>query len=217
MAYRYVYLVNNSKNEFVKEDVEFTWEPGFSKTQKQKSIMNLHKAFKKDNPKYNILEVSSKSTSDIGVQASAFNLEVKSKKGRTFTVEQLFQTSKVYKKAGSQSHLLNENLSTKKIKQQLREIDNNDTLIQFECFNKIFPLEPKTFFYNWLYINALNNNKTLASKILKYDAFTDIEFNPSKSFNCQAEACSIYVSLIKRNLLDEALISPERFLEIVYK
>lgn len=217
MAYRYVYLVNHSTHQFEKEDVEFIWKPGFSKTQKQKSIMNLHEAFKQKHSDYNLLEVSSKSTSDIGVQASAFNLEIKSKKGRTFTVEQLFQTSKVYKKAGSQSHLLNENLSTKEIKQQLREIDNKDMLTQFECFNKIFPLEPKTFFYNWLYINALNNNKTLASQILKYDAFTDIEFNPSKSFNCQAEACSIYVSLIKRNLLDKALISPERFLDIVYK
>lgn len=38
-------------------------------------------------------------------------------------------------------------------------------------------------------------NKELAVKIMEYDTFTDIAFNPQKSINCQVEATAIYVSL----------------------
>ncbi|WP_154837083.1 DUF6977 family protein [Staphylococcus sp. Marseille-Q1834] len=216
MANRYVYLVNKNNGYYDKKNIEFKWISGFSKSQKQKNITSLHEAFSKKMPQYNILEISSKSPIDIGVQASAFNLKVKTKKGHIFTVEELFQTSKVYEKAGKQSFLLEENLSIKEIKHKLREIDDNDKLIKFECFNQEFPLEPKTYFYNWLYINALSKNTVLANKIIEFDAFTDIEFNPKRSFNCQAEACSIFVSLVKSNKLQQALTSPKEFLNLVY-
>ena len=52
--------------------------------------------------------------------------------------------------------------------------------------------------------------------MLCYDAFTDIEFNPKKSINCQAQAAAVYVSLEKQGLLLEALKSKEAFLNIVY-
>ena len=52
--------------------------------------------------------------------------------------------------------------------------------------------------------------------VLCYDAFTDIEFNPQKSINCQAEAVAIYVSLHRQGLLNEALKGKDEFLEIVY-
>ena len=32
-------------------------------------------------------------------------------------------------------------------------------------------------------------------ELLTYRAFTDIEFNPDKSFNCQARSCALLVSL----------------------
>ena len=60
------------------------------------------------------------------------------------------------------------------------------------------------------------NNPKLADALMEYDAFTDIAFNPEKSLNCQAEAAAIYVSLRKRNLLEEALKSKESFIDIVY-
>ncbi len=52
--------------------------------------------------------------------------------------------------------------------------------------------------------------------MLGYDAFTDIEFNPQKSINCQAEAAAVYVSLRKQGLLEEALKNKDSFKEIVY-
>ncbi|AGZ25755.1 MULTISPECIES: DarT1-associated NADAR antitoxin family protein [Staphylococcus] len=216
MAYRYVYIVDQETKKNKKIKVEFTWHSGFSKEQKQKNMISLHQTFLERFSNYKILEVSTKSKVDVGVKASAFNLTIETKKGNTFSVEELFQTSKVYKKNGDQSHLLKDNVDIREIKRKLREINENDEMIRYSCFNQDFPLEPRTLFYNWLYINVLNRNEQLAKEVLKFDAFTDIEFNPKRSYNCQAEACSIYVSLVRRDLLEKALNSVENFKEIVY-
>ena len=40
---------------------------------------------------------------------------------------------------------------------------------------------------------------------MEFDVFTDIEFNPQKSFNCQARSVAIAVTLLKNNLLDKFL------------
>ncbi len=79
-----------------------------------------------------------------------------------------------------------------------------------------FETKPETYFYNWLYINALNMQEDLAVQVMEYDAFTDIEFNPKKSINCQAEAAAIFVSLKRQGLLEAALEDKEKFKEIVY-
>ena len=57
----------------------------------------------------------------------------------------------------------------------------------------------------------MNNN------IVKtYNAFTDIEFNPKRSLNCQARSAAIFVSLLKNNLLDSAVENQQAFLHTVY-
>lgn len=89
-------------------------------------------------------------------------------------------------------------------------------MIAFQIDGKTFSTEPKTYFYNWLYINTLHLHDDLSEKVLYYDAFTDIEFNPQKSINCQAEAVAIYVSLHRQGLLKDALKGKDEFLEIVY-
>ena len=216
MREKYCKTKKNNKKKNKKIKVEFTWHSGFSKEQKQKNMISLHQTFLERFSNYKILEVSTKSKVDVGVKASAFNLTIETKKGNTFSVEELFQTSKVYKKNGDQSHLLKDNVDIREIKRKLREINENDEMIRYSCFNQNFPLEPRTLFYNWLYINVLNRNEQLAKEVLKFDAFTDIEFNPKRSYNCQAEACSIYVSLVRRDLLEKALNSVENFKEIVY-
>ena len=55
---------------------------------------------------------------------------------------------------------------------------------------------------------------TLSESVKIYQCFTDIEFNPKRSVNCQAHAVALYLSLCKLNLLEEALESPESFLRI---
>ena len=77
-------------------------------------------------------------------------------------------------------------------------IKRND-MKEFSFFGEKLPLDFD--FYSWLYFIALNQNKDLANEIINYEAFTDIEFNPEKSINCQAYSAALYCSMIKNNLL----------------
>ena len=214
MAYRPVFYGDTFG--YKKYMIDFEFFTGFSLSQKQKSIQSLHNSIIKTFPERKILEVSSKSLDEIGRQASAFNLNVILKSGKEFSVEQIFQASKKFRRGGSQLHLIDQ-MTSKELKKYIGKVHQVDELVSFECFGQSFPLKPQTYFYNWLYINTLHQNQLLANQIINYDTFTDIEFNPKRSINCQAEACSIYVYLYKSNLLDYALSSKENFLQVVYR
>jgi hypothetical protein len=191
--------------------LDFEWYPGMSKSQKQKSIRSLHDAasLKGYSP---ILEISSKSELELGSQLSAFNLMVTTKvKNITFTVETAFQGSKVFENAGPFKDLIG--LDSRAAKKDIR-LRESGKLIRFEFFGKDFPLVPRTYFYDWVYINALEQNKKLANQLMNFRGFSDIEFNPSKSINCQAYSAALYLSLVINDKLDDALTSPERFLEL---
>lgn len=212
MANRIVYYVDKNNN-YKNKNIEFHWFPGFAVSQKQKSIMNLHQNFWLSDPEYKIIEISSASENPIGIAASAFNLKVKSRRS-IYTVEQLFQSSKVFEKSGKQIQLLT--MSSADARNFNKKRNRDDKLIYFDLFDKTFPLEPKNYFYNWLYINSLMNSQTLAKDIIKFDAFTDINANPSYTINTQAEACSIFVSLYRKKQLKQALKNRKAFLQIVY-
>ena len=214
MANRPVYEVSLDESLFKCHNVDFVYFSGFSESQQRKSINSLHSAFLQMKDKSKILEISSKSEKDIGKRLSAFNLSFVTKKGINITVESAFQASKVFENGGPYRDLLL--VSSKNAKKDLR-LKSSGHIISFKFDKRVFPIEPKTFFYNWLYINILNLHSDLSKQILEYDAFTDISFNPKKSVNCQAEAAAIYVSLYKQNLLKEALINEKAFLEIVYR
>lgn len=213
MAIRPVFVPKLDDHPGVEEKpVEFRWHPGMAKSQKQKSVAELHSAA--NSLGYNrILEISSKSEVDLGINLSAFNLQIKTKKNKSvFTVETAFQGSKVFSRGGPYKDLFGTNSLAAKKDIRLKE---SGSLISFEFFGKSFPLEPRTYFYDWIYINALSQNKDLADRVIEYDCFTDIEFNPKKSINCQAHSVGVYVSLVKRGLLSEALCSPENFLDVL--
>lgn len=212
MAQRPIFHSVLQKPFYETVNVDFQFYPGFSVSQKQKSIISLHEEYSKLYPDSNLLEISSKSQSSLGVSLSAFNLNIKTSK-RSFSVECAFQGSKVFEKGGPYADLLDKSSREAKKDPRLRE---SGKLIAFKYFDIQYPLEPKDFFYNWIYINALNLNKELTEDVLKYDSFSDIEFNPEKSLNCQAKAVAIFVGLSKQNLCAKALESPDNFLEIVY-
>lgn len=193
-------------------DIEFKWFPGMSKSQKQKSISSLHEAANKLNI-YPVLEISSKSEVELGVQLSAFNLLITTKKRhKSFTVETAFQSSKIFDRGGPYRDLLEGTSIQAKKDMRLKESGN---LLKFLFFSKEFPLKPRTFFYDWLYINALHQNEGLAEQTTCYQGFTDIEFNPQKSINCQAYSAALYVSLRNLGVVNDALESPEMFLEVL--
>lgn len=213
MAVRPIFIPNQTGIPSVEEKlIDFKWYPGMAKSQKQKSIAELH-GMAKNFGYQRILEISSKSENELGIKLSAFNLLITTPKNKhTFTVETAFQGSKVFKNGGPYRDLFG--LDSLAAKKDIR-LKESGSLVRFEFFGRSFPIKPRTFFYDWLYINALIQNKELAEDVISYQAFSDIEFNPKKSINCQAHAVAIYVSLVKSKKLELALESPDNFIELL--
>ena len=193
--------------------VEFHWYPGFAVSQKQKSIDALHNSLKKTHENCKVLEISSKSKDYLGVRLSAFNLMIEDKgSGMNYSVENAFQAGKVFSNGGPFTDLLR--ASSLEAKRDSRLSTSGD-LIHFTRNDIVWELYPKTMFYDWIYLNALATNKKLASEVLTYQAFSDIEFNPKKSINCQAYSVALFVALTKKEMIDKALSSPAVFKEMM--
>ena len=213
MATRPVYIPETNGVVGVKEAfMKFEWFPGLAVVQKQKSIASLHGAAINTGIS-SLLEISSKSKEMLGVNLSAFILQIITKKNKkVFTVETAFQGSKVFERGGPFTDLLTG--TSKEAKKDIRLKESGD-LKGFEFYGSPFPLKPRTFFYDWLYINALYQNENYRKEVLSYGGFTDIEFNPKKSINCQAYSVALYVSLERSGKLKAALRTPEAFLGVV--
>ena len=191
---------------------EFEWFPGLSKAQKQRSVAALHGAVRRGRPDARVLEISSKSTEPAGVALSAFNLKME-RGGAPCSVESLFQSGKVFA-GGIGPFPEMQARDSREVRSFVQMRSSGLPLDAFETDGVRWPLLPRTAFYDWLYLNALRANPELAAAVETYDAFTDIEFNPEKSLNCQAAAAALYRSLVHAGLLDEALSSQEAFLRI---
>lgn len=214
MANRPIFITTNTQQELFKQiDIEFTFYNGFAVTQKAKSIQSLHENAKAQGHK-KILEVSTKSDNNLGWRLSAFNLMVDFEDGK-ISLESAFQGSKVFEGDVQYIDLYNKDSMGAKKDERLRSSGN---IIGFN-FNGVFwENEPKTAFYDYLYIKTLHDNhRDIIEELMQYETFTDIEFNPKKSLNCQARTCAILVSLAKQGLLDQAINSKEDFIKIVYK
>lgn len=211
MAVRPVFVPCFEGTTYVKtENVEFEWFAGMAVSQKQKSIDSLHKSASEELVLQRILEISSKSPTPIGVELSAFNLSFTTvKPAFTTTVECAFQGSKVFTDGGPFTDIFYKSSREAKGDQRLQD---SGRLISFEFFGSSWPLEPQTAFYDWLYLNALHKNQQLSDAVMHYEAFTDIEFNPKKSINCQAYSVALYVSLRYRGLLEETIKNQDSFL-----
>lgn len=241
MAERPVFIACTGGIHLVEQvDVEFSWHPGLSLKQKRASIHSLHEAARPFMPtRTKILEISRKAEEALGNGLSSFNLtlilheatnlaqeatDAQSAKvaispsfpsdpsTNTTFLECAFQASKVFKYGGPFVDLLS--ASPKGAKRDPR-LQNSGQLTTFQFFGQHWPLSPRTAFYDWLYITALTQHPELAEQLLEYDAFTDIEFNPKRSVNCQARAAALYVALRRRGLLEQAMASQESFLATI--
>jgi len=208
MAIRMCFIPSDKK--YVEEvEINFKYYSGFAVSQKQKSIVSLHDAIRIMYPNEKILEISTKSDIPLGVNLSAFNLKLDD--GMTsFSIENVYQSSKVFSNGGPYKDLLT--MKPHEAKKDAR-LQSSGDICNFEFGGEIWELEPKTAFYDWIYIQALYDNPNLASQLIKYSAFTDIEFNHNKSINCQARSAAMYVSLYKRGMLTDVLNDKEKFLE----
>lgn len=210
MAKRPIFTPNFSEFPYVDAvDIEFQWHPGFAKSQLQKSIASLHEAAERLNKISPILEISSKSTLRLGVSLSAFNLSLKTQDGQRMSIECAYQGSKVFEKGGPYHELYS--VSSRKAKTDERLRDSGE-LVAFNFCGEDFPTEPKTAFYDWLYMTALYEKKAdLVKELEVFQGFSDIVFNPNRSLNCQAHAAALFVSLSKNGLIDEKIFSDKDY------
>lgn len=234
---------------FEEKLVEFEWFSGMSWQQHQKSSLSMLAVLQEQG--HTPAEISRRSTDrDFCVQLSAFNLKLNS-----VNVENIFQAYKKFNDGGPYLDLLNVDPKSAKNDCRIQSSDSkkpclthkidfknkefyenedicrfckkrlNRTLIGFSSKNTSWGLEPKSMFYDALYISALLQNQHLTSQLVQYDAFTDIEFNQKipysndkGPFNCQARSCAIYVTLKKSGYTDEAILkiinSPEQISEM---
>ena len=214
MVRRPVFVPESDKPYVSEISLDFEYFPGSSIQQKQRSVASLHAAYVAQFPSSRVLEVSSRSKRDIGVQLSAFNLMIEHPEHGSYSVECAFQASKVFRHGGPFVDLLNASSRAAKTDRRLR---NSGELVGFKYFAHEFPLEPKTYFYDWLYASALCRDGKLVEQVMMFDAFTDIEHNPERSINCQARTVAKVVGLARAGLLEDALQSPRVFLELGYQ
>ena len=212
MAERPIFIPRPENRAMVEEIfLTLTWSPGFAVTQKEKNVKALHEAALAIGIK-NILEVSTKSDKQRGQHLSAFYLKVCDKRIGEIPLECAFQGSKVFEFGGPFVDLYRKDAREAKRDERLRE---SGKLVAFEYDNFRWPLEPKTAFYDWLYINCLYPHREWARKLFAYGGFSDIEFNPYRSINCQARSIALFLSLMKNLKLDEAAESPQNFIRVL--
>lgn len=209
MASRPVFITDSKPPYRITWNAEFIYNAGFSASQKQKNITAIHKAFQNRFPDKKVLEISSKSMQKFGTELSAFHLlKYVPSLGKAVPVENVFQSGKVFKNGGPFTDLLN--VSPREAKRDER-LQSSGTLISFRFEGQDFSFQPQTAFYDYIYLNALLENKELAKIVLEYDAFTDIEFNPEKSINCQAKSAATFVSLSRLGLIGKVKTVDEFF------
>ena len=207
MANRPVFYVNpNLQKDVLFKNIEFEWFSGFSSDQKKKSLQSLHRAANRSGIK-NILEVSTKSNLSLGKSLSAFNLMYIDETNE-IPVECVYQSSKCFQNAGPFEDI--KFLSPKEAKQDPR-LKTSGELKSFKFKNDNWELFPKTIFYDWIYMTALFKENNLHTEIEKYDAFTDIEFNPRTQTNCQARSVALFIQFKRLGILQEVLSCKKEF------
>jgi hypothetical protein len=186
--------------------IRFHWHPGLAPSQKKKNVAELHHAAMALGLTP-LLEISSKSDREAGQKLSAFRLKIQIN-GEQTTVECAFQGSKVFERGGPFVDLYWKDSREAKRDNRLKE---SGKLIGFTFEEETYPTSPPTVFYDWLYFKALFPHRVWLQRLQQCAGFTDIEFNPERSLNCQARSCATFISLQKRDLLDQAISSFETF------
>lgn len=211
MAERPIFLSSQKPDVLVEEiSVSLAWHSGFAPIQKQRNISELHSSAK-IRGYWPLLEVSTKSLDEVGQRLSAFNLKTRMGDG-CLPIELAFQGSKVFEHGGPFTDLYDVDPKFAKRDERLKQ---SGRLVGFRFEGFSFPNRPVTAFYDWLYLSAIYPHRDWLTRLERYVGFTDIEFNPEKSVNCQARSCALFFALRFKGLLDQAMSGPERFVSIL--
>jgi hypothetical protein len=212
MAERPVFIPWPTGVQLVKEcSFTFAWHPGVAPVQKKNNIRALHEAARAKGYAP-LLEVLTKSDERLGQRLSAFNLKVRSADHGEMPLECAFQGSKVFERGGPYTELYTGDARAAKQDPRLR---SSGRLLAFRFDGITFPTEPKTAFYDWLYVTTLFPHRAFLARLHTYAGFTDIEFNPRTSINCQARSCALFVAMMTKGILETAFTSPTAFMAAV--
>ena len=214
MANRPVFISRPEFGSLVETvSVEFEWAKGMALSQKIRSMKSLHDTALRIGVAENILEISTASETAFGKRLSAFNLTWPKMLGSSRpSLEAVFQSSKIFEGGGPFRDLLN--VSPRDAKRDER-LTTSGNLVAFDFDGERWELEPKTAFYDWIYINSIKDDHDTLEGLRAFDGFTDIMFNPQKSINCQARSAALCRSLYINGLLEEAMETRKNFLKFV--
>lgn len=212
MAKRPVYIITEDVHCYQKEMIEFVWVPGQALSRQRQNIRNMQAACAERYPGKKMLEISTKSEDPAGVALSGFELILTEKDGRAVPVEAAFHAGKVFEYGGPFPEL--KDLPVRKARSDER-LTRYGKVIAYEDENGRFPVCSERIYYDWLYVKALHGHPETVRAAVGYEIFTDIAFNPKTMERCQAEAAAIYMSLLRRGQLEEALEDAEHFVAIV--
>jgi len=152
MAKRPAFCMTSNQKVIAKQ-IEFKWISGMSFSQKQKNADSLLESIKKSYPSANPLEVSTKGRIELGSKMSAFNL-----KYQGYFLENIFQSSKIFENGGAYKDLLHVTPKEAKLDERLK---TSGALKGFSFNGVTWRLEPKTAFYDFIYIQAVKESLTL--------------------------------------------------------
>ena len=208
MAERNFWTIVNGR--IAKGLISFHWEPGISTAQKRRSCVNLHSAldFHCD---LHALDISSASTEELGVALSAFNLEWKG-----IPIECWYQGSKVYSDGKLNHHLYKVTSLDAKLASK-----NKGPVTAFNLQGREFPTDPRTVFYDYLYLLGMCDTYGHDLDLSKYDCFTDVQAVIDIDA-CQARAVCMYKLLQQQgkfrvlNVFDDFLYWHEAVVEDTY-
>ena len=220
MATRPVFFVTTPRELWVRmEEVGFEWFPGMSLAQKRRSIDAMQAAAHALAPGCSLLEISTKSAEADGRALSGFELCLEAR-GRRMPVESVFQGSKLCR-AGSSIEGPYEELYTEDAVLAKRDPRLAKCHVAgFRLFDEDWELGawppkagqtdalPPSAFYDYLYFRALSQQPELAAKACSYGGFTDLEFTPGKSDNCQAYSAALFVALTAAAKTDARIPAP---------
>jgi len=199
MAERSVFVSRSYYPFFEEIVVELDWFGGFAMSQKRKNEIGLHQNFLTAYPEHKVLEISSSSLHSLGAKLSAMNLSKRTSRGLT-SVESAFQSSRIYGEGDDLTGPFPEYLFLpgRECKKLVKEHAGKRISHKYSFDGMTFyaPEHHISQFYDFIYLNALleEENRAVTEQLLQggYTAFTDLA---TRSLNCQARSCAIFVGL----------------------
>ena len=163
---------------------EIHWHPGFARVQKEKRISKeFHAAADKDGFRH-LLEISTKAKSERGRHLSVFHMKVNLPGMIQIPLEWAFQGSKVFERGGPFTDLYSMELRDAKRDPRLNESGS----LPASGSPTLLPTGTENSFLRLAICHLLKDWPDWAAKLYAYGGFTDVEFNPHRSINCQARS-----------------------------